>query len=313
LEAEADLSETALPVAVREIFSKGLLRRLSYGEHSAFAIKRVSQAFGANNFNAFVAPALTRALGEDTHLDTVASAARRAEISQDDDDIVTPAAAVAAAEGSACKGGWSLTPMRRRKKFTHSEDVRETSASTRRDFSRESGAVAALAATLPLFDRATLLALLFPAFPGTARSFAPDSARAGAVPGALRRRGGARRRRREEARAGRRVQTRASKTQAPVRRRVEQSVGGFFFGVRRIKRRGGGAPGANFSVRHLPRARREDFVPRAAGFRAGRVCARGSFRGAIRRLDRGAFATGFDSDRGRGFFRFPSDAHRDLL
>jgi hypothetical protein len=40
------------------------------------------------------------------------------------------------------------------------------------------------------------------------------------------------------------------------------------------------------------------------------VCARGSFRGAIRRLDRGAFATGFDSDRGRGFFRFPSDAHR---
>jgi Arc/MetJ family transcription regulator len=165
LEAEADLSETALPVAVREIFSKGLLRRLSYGEHSAFAIKRVSQAFGQHNFNAFVAPALTRALGEDTHLDTVASAARRAEISQDDDDIVTPAAAVAAAEGSACKGGWSLTPMRRRIKITHSEDVRETSASTRRDFSRESGAVAALKATLPLFDRATLLATLFPVFP----------------------------------------------------------------------------------------------------------------------------------------------------
>ena len=148
---------------------------------------------------------------------------------------------------------------------------------------------------------------------GTAGSFAPDSAGAGAVPGALRRRRRARRRRRRAARAGRRVRARASPPQAPVRRRVRD---GFGFGRRR--RRGGGAPGADAGVRHLPRARREDGVPRAAGFRAGRAGARGALREAIRRLDRGEAsasletkATGFDSDR--GFFRFLSDSHRDLL
>ena len=75
---------------------------------------------------------------------------------------MTPAAAVAAAEGSACKGGWSLTPMRRRQtqlSREHSTQVEQ------QDFSRESGAAAALASVLPHVDRATLLRFLFPAFP----------------------------------------------------------------------------------------------------------------------------------------------------
>ena len=71
-------SETPLPVAVREIFSKGLMRRLRYGDAVARAIARVGDAFGSVNVRKFVVPALVRALGEDTHLATVASAARRA-------------------------------------------------------------------------------------------------------------------------------------------------------------------------------------------------------------------------------------------
>ena len=75
LEAEASPSETPLPVAVREIFSKGLMRRLRYGDAVARAIARVGDAFGSVNVRKFVFPALVRALGEDTHLATVASAA----------------------------------------------------------------------------------------------------------------------------------------------------------------------------------------------------------------------------------------------
>ena len=66
---------------------------------------------------------------------------------------MTPAAAVAAAEGSACKGGWSLTPMRRRKTQLSRENSTQTE---QQDFSRESGAAAALASVLPHVDRATL-------------------------------------------------------------------------------------------------------------------------------------------------------------
>ena len=162
LAAEACASETPLPIAVREIVYRGLLSRLHYGAPVAFAMARVGESLGPANFTRFVAPALVRALGADAHLATVASAAARAAARGRDeaDDLVTPAAAVAAAESSACKGGWSLAPFSARRMTEKKNAPLAANA-----FARQSGAAASLASSLHLFDKETLLELLFPAFP----------------------------------------------------------------------------------------------------------------------------------------------------
>ena len=163
-------------------FSKGLMRRLRYGDAVARAIARVGDAFGSVNVRKFVVPALVRALGEDTReppsrprrggeaaerFERFERVSKKSSSQKDDDDRdVTPAAAVAAAEGSACKASWSLTPMRRRQTQLSSRciprQVEQQPLFAR--VGRGGGARVCASARRPR----DALAFLFPAFPGAA-------------------------------------------------------------------------------------------------------------------------------------------------
>ena len=176
LEAEASPSETPLPVAVREIFSKGLMRRLPVRGRRRARDRARRRRVRFRERPEHVVPALVRALGEDTHLATVASAARRpaerferfervskksSSQKDDDDREVTPRRRWRRRRAPRVRAAGRSRPCGDDKHSSrgHSTQVEQ------QDFSRESGAAAALASVLPHVDRATLLRFLFPAFP----------------------------------------------------------------------------------------------------------------------------------------------------